>query len=87
MTKTRCRTVFAETVRLTGTRDQINQTLEFLSKSGCKYETDGKYYPQRGNKYHSAYYLHRLRGPVQEIDPDEPQPGPYDAVLGGKGKA
>ncbi|MEG4504236.1 hypothetical protein QUA81_08990 [Microcoleus sp. F6_B4] len=86
------RHIFAD-VRLTGSRDTIDQTLHFLTAAGCKWETNGKYYPR--GKLERAYYLHKFRGPLQESTdptkaasptPGEPQPRPWDAVLGGNNK-
>lgn len=79
------RHVFAD-VRLTGSSTEINQTLEFLANSGCKWESDGKYYKWRSSeKQQSSYYLRKFRGPINyKLNADEPQPRPGDMVLGGK---
>jgi hypothetical protein len=79
-------------LRLTGTKIEIEYTLALLKTQGYKWETNGKYYPQRGETNKLAYYLSDVTAPpiipvVTAPNPNEPQPGPYDAVLGGKGKA
>ena len=84
MTTKNTRHVFAD-IRLTGSGTEIDQTLKFLANSGCKWESDGKYYKWRSSKLQSSYYLRKFRGPINyKLNPNEPQPRPDDRVLGGK---
>ncbi|NJS42292.1 hypothetical protein HC766_09245 [Candidatus Gracilibacteria bacterium] len=68
---TKYRLMFAD-VRLTGTRDQIRQTLSLLASVGCEWKTDDKYYPR--GKLESAYYLHKFRGPLLDTESPPAQP-------------
>ncbi|MGL5060486.1 MAG: hypothetical protein ACRC62_10955 [Microcoleus sp.] len=82
---TKYRHVFPD-VKLTGNKDTIKQLLGFLTESGCKWESDGKYYPV--GRLERNYYLRKFRGPLRDTNSDaqsdDPQPRPWDAVLGDK---
>lgn len=81
-------------MRLTGTKVEIDYTLASLKACGHKWTSNNKYYPQRNETNKFAYYINDVTAPpimpapAQPIAPglSEPQPGPYDAVLGGKQK-
>jgi hypothetical protein len=82
-------------VRLTGVKAEIEQALTALRTQGYRWESNSRYYPQRGETSKFAYYLNNFATPatVPPTQPapaqnsNEPQPGPYDAVLGGKGRS
>lgn len=76
-------------MRLLGTKSEIYQILYFLKTSKCIWTSSDKYYPQKDNPNLFAYYLDDLKCPLlwfppMLVNPNEPQPQPYDAVLGGK---
>ncbi|MEG4990096.1 hypothetical protein QUB08_30830 [Microcoleus sp. BR0-C5] len=76
--------------RVIGTKTEITNTLAFLRTKGCVWNGKEKYYAQRGDANKFAYYLNNVRTPLvitsapTAPNPSEPQPKPYDAVLGGK---
>lgn len=80
-------------LRLTGTKAEIELVLAVLRGKNFFWKTNGNYYPQRGDENRYAYYLNELQLPQVEtaVTPvatapgsgDEPQPRPWDAVLGG----
>ncbi|MCU0545886.1 MAG: hypothetical protein MUE44_27595 [Oscillatoriaceae cyanobacterium Prado104] len=79
-------------VRLTGTKAEIGYTLALFKAQGYEWESNGGYYPQRSGINKVAYYLNNVTAPpiipaATAPSPDEPQPGPYNAVLGGKGRS
>jgi hypothetical protein len=80
-------------LRLTGTRAEVENTLTTLSQRGFQWNSNGKYYPQRGNSNEFSYYLNdvQLPAPTETVAPSppsatpgEPQPRAWDAVLGGE---
>ena len=79
-------------LRLTGTKAEVDNTLTALNQKGFRWNSNGKYYPQRGNSSEFSYYLNdvQLPAPTETVAPSppakpgEPQPRPWDAVLGGK---
>lgn len=79
-------------VRLSGTNAEIKLCLAVLTDKGFTWDSNGKYYPQRGENNKFAYYLNNLKLPklgvavAQTSTPGQPQPQPWDAVLGGKNK-
>ena len=80
-------------VRLTGSKEEIEQVLTALKTQGYTWEANSKYYPQRGESNKFSYYLNNfVRATVAPMsaNPDIStpvllQPRPYDAVLGSKG--
>lgn len=73
---------------LTGTKSEIGATLSVLGGFGFTWKNNGHYYPQRSEVNKFAFYLYDLRMPqiqptVSAVRSDEPQPRPWDAVLGG----
>jgi hypothetical protein len=54
------------------------------------WKTNGKFYQQRGEGNQYAYYINDLQlpqfGAAVPPTPGEPQPRPWDAVLGGDNK-
>jgi hypothetical protein len=77
-------------LRLTGTKSEIELVLAVLRGKDFFWKTNGKFYPQRGEENQYAYYLNDLQLPqlgatVPPPTPGEPQPRPWDAVLGGQG--
>ena len=79
----------AAALRLTGTKSEIELVLAVLRGKDFFLKTNGKFYPQRGDENQYAYYLNDLQLPqlgatVQPPTPGEPQPRPWDAVLGGQ---
>lgn len=77
-------------LRLTGTKSEIELVLAVLRGKDFFWKTNGKFYPQRGEENQYAYYLNDLQLPqpraaVGPPTPGEPQPRPWDAVLGGQG--
>jgi len=78
-------------LRLTGTKSEIELVLAVLRGKDFFWKTNGKFYPQRGEESQYAYYLNDLQLPqlgavVSPPTPAEPQPRPWDAVLGGDNK-
>ncbi|MEG4499223.1 hypothetical protein QUB05_19365 [Microcoleus sp. F10-C6] len=78
-------------LRLTGTKSEIELVLAVLRGKDFFWKTNGKFYPQRGDENQYAYYLNDLQLPqlgaaVPPSTPGEPQPRPWDAVLGGQGE-
>ncbi|MEG4805659.1 hypothetical protein QUB63_34260 [Microcoleus sp. ARI1-B5] len=76
-------------MRLTGTKSEIGITLAVLEGLGFTWKNNGQYYQQRNEAYKFAFYLYDLQvSPTEPTapNPNEPQPRPYDAVLGGKGR-
>lgn len=80
-------------IRLTGTTVGIDYALAALKMQGYEWIANDKYYPQRGETSKFAYYLNDVTVPpiipatphAQSIaQSNDPQPGPYDAVLGNK---
>jgi hypothetical protein len=72
-------------VRLTGTKAEIDYTLALFKTQGYEWKSNGEYYPQRRGVNKVAYYLFDVVAPpIMPATADEPQPGPCDAVLGGK---
>jgi hypothetical protein len=77
-------------VRLTGSKEEIEQVLIALKTQGYRWEGNSKYYPQRGENSKFSYYLNNfVRATVvpMSTNPDIStpvlqQPRPYDAVLG-----
>jgi hypothetical protein len=75
-------------VRLTGTKAEIDYTLALFKTQGYEWHGNSKYYPQRGETNKLAYYLSDVTAPpIIPAATNEPQPRPYDAVLGGKGRS
>ncbi|MEG5031322.1 hypothetical protein QUB36_29850 [Microcoleus sp. AT8-B1] len=76
-------------LRLTGTKSEIELVLAVLRGKDFFWKTNGKFYPQRGDGNQYAYYLNELQlpqlGGAVPSTPGEPQPRPWDAVLGGQG--
>ncbi|MBE9092935.1 hypothetical protein [Tychonema sp. LEGE 07203] len=73
--------------RVIGTKTEITNTLAFLRTKGCVWNSKEKYHAQRGDANKFAYYLNNVRTPLVITfapNPNEPQPKPYDAVLGDK---
>ncbi|MEG4317701.1 MULTISPECIES: hypothetical protein [unclassified Microcoleus] len=75
-------------LRLTGTKSEIELVLAVLRGKDFFWKTNGKYYPQRGDSNQYAYYLNDLQLPQLGVavppTPAEPQPRLWDAVLGGQ---
>jgi hypothetical protein len=79
-------------VRLTGSKEEIEQVLTALKTQGYRWEANSKYYPQRGESSKFSYYLNNFVPATvapMSTNPDIstpvlPQPRPYDAVLGSK---
>jgi hypothetical protein len=78
-------------LRLTGARAELENTLNSLNQKGFRWTSNNKYYPQRGNSNECSYYLNdvQLPAPTETValpppptTPGEPQPRPWDAVLG-----
>lgn len=76
-------------LRLTGTKSEIELVLAVLRGKDFFWKTNGKFYPQRGDDNQYAYYLNDLQLPQLGVAVPttlgEPQPRPWDAVLGGQG--
>jgi hypothetical protein len=80
-------------VRLTGSKEEIEQVLTALKTQGYTWEGNSKYYPQRGENNKFSYYLNNfVRATVAPMSrnpdistPVLQQPRPYDVVLGSKG--
>ena len=76
--------------RVIGTKTEITNTLAFLRTKGCVWNSKEKYHAQRGDANKFAYYLNNVRTSLvitsapTAPNPNEPQPKPYDAVLGDK---
>lgn len=81
----------AAALRLTGTKSEIELVLAVLRGKDFFWKTNGKFYPQRGEDNQYAYYLNDLQLPQLGVavpptpTPGEPQPRPWDAVLGVQG--
>jgi len=77
-------------LRLTGTKSEIELVLAVLRGKDFFWKTNGKFYQQRGEGNQYAYYLNDLQlpqfGEAVPPTPGEPQPRPWDAVLGGDNK-
>ena len=76
-------------MRLTGTKSEIGVTLTVLGGFGFTWKNNGQYYPQRNEANKFAFYLYDLQMPQSQpttsaVQSNEPQPRPWDAVLGGK---
>lgn len=80
-------------IRLTGSEPEIVYTLTALKAQGYEWEGNNKRYPQRDNPRRLSCYLNDVIAPplipavptVTTRDIGEPQPRPWDAVLGGEG--
>lgn len=78
-------------LRLTGTKSEIELVLAVLRGKDFFWKTNGKFYPPRGEENQYAYYLNDLQLPqlgaaLPPPTPREPQPPPWDAVLGSNNK-
>ncbi|MGL4621508.1 MAG: hypothetical protein ACRCZS_21015 [Chroococcidiopsis sp.] len=79
-----CATV--SSLRMVGTQEEIKRMLQFFRDSDCLWHSNDKYYPQREGNGKFAYYMNNIQVPADPIaQSDDPQPRPWDAVLGGKG--
>lgn len=81
-------------IRLTGSESEIAYTLAALKAQGYEWEGENKRYPQRDDPRRFSCHLNDVIVPllipaapaVAAQDNNEPQPRPWDAVLGGKDK-
>lgn len=73
-------------MRLTGSKAEIEYTLSVLEVKGFSWESNGKYYPRRGETAKFSYLNDVIAPPAIAAPPTVP-PTPYDAVLGGKMKS
>ncbi len=68
-------------LRLTGTIDQIRQTLIFLEEAGCKFRTEGKFYTVRGYRQKRVkiynYYLTATAGTLIDMAKSESNNKPH----------
>lgn len=79
-------------LRLIGSKEEILMILAAFARKGFIWKTNGKYYPQRDNPNKFAYYLNYFYFTsinyeafiTNQSNDDDPKPGLFDAVLGGK---
>lgn len=75
-------------IRVTATKIEIDRVLHSLNKQGFRWQSNGKYYPQtrstREEENLFSCYLNNVMEPVAPTANNEPQPRPWDAVLGGQ---
>jgi hypothetical protein len=78
-------------IRLTGSEAEIAYTLTALKMQGYEWKGDNRRYPQRNDPNRVSCYLNDVTAPpliqgtpVTTAQDNEPQPRPWDAVLGGQ---
>lgn len=81
-------------IRLTGSESEIAYTLTALKSQGYEWKGDCRRYPKRDDASKFSCYLNDVIAPSiipVSVEPiaqsDDPQPRPWDAVIGGKGRA